>query len=203
MSQDSESGAEDQDSKESESRRNFLKTALGAGGVLAVAGIAAVTKSLWTPSVATSGSFPRVKVANAANLQTNAYTIFNYPLDDEPNMLVKLGRRATGGVGPEGDVIAFSVVCQHLGCVVGYEAQSSGAPGPAGVCPCHGSVFDFVNGGKVVSGPAPRPLPQVSLEFDEATGDIYAVGMGPPSIFGHNTGSNDVSADLQGGTPVT
>jgi hypothetical protein len=41
------------------------------------------------------------------------------------------------------------------------------------------------------------------LQFDEATGDIYAVGMGPPTIFGHNTGSSDVSYDLQGGTPVT
>jgi arsenite oxidase small subunit len=203
MSQDSGSGAKDQDKKDLESRRNFLKTAVGAGAVLAVGGIAAVTKSLWTPSATTSGSFPRVKVANAASLQTDAYVIFNYPLDDEPNMLVKLGQRATGGVGPEGDVVAFSVVCQHLGCVVGYGAQASGAPGPAGVCPCHGSVYDFVNGGRVISGPAPRPQPQVSLEFDEATGDIYAVGMGPPTVFGHNTGSNDVSSDLQGGTLVT
>ena len=198
MSQDSGSGADD---KELESRRNFLKTALGAGAVLAVGGIAAVTKSLWTPSVTTTGSFPRVKVGNIANLQTNSYTIFNYPLDDEPNMLVKLGERATGGVGPDGDVVAFSVVCQHLGCVVGYEA--SAASGPAGVCPCHGSVYDFANGGKVVSGPAPRPQPQVSLQFDDATGDIYAVGMGPPTVFGHNTGSSDVSADLQGGTLVS
>jgi hypothetical protein len=27
--------------------------------------------------------------------------------------------------------------------------------------------------------------------------------MSPPAIFGHDTGSNDVSNDLQGGTPVT
>jgi arsenite oxidase small subunit len=176
---------------------------MGLGAVLVIAGIAAVTKSLWTPAGAPTGSFPRVRVANISSLQVNGYVTFDYPLVGESNMIVKLGQRATGGVGPDGDVIAFSIVCQHLGCVVGYAASNSKASGPAGACPCHGSVFDLVNGGKVVSGPAPRPLPQVSLQFDESTGDIYAVGMGPPTIFGHNTGSSDVSYDLQGGTPVT
>ena len=192
-----------EDAREDKSRRSFLRRAMGLGAVLVIAGIAAVTKSLWTPAGAPTGSFPRVRVANISSLQVNGYVTFDYPLVGESNMIVKLGQRATGGVGPDGDVIAFSIVCQHLGCVVGYAASNSKASGPAGACPCHGSVFDLVNGGKVVSGPAPRPLPQVSLQFDESTGDIYAVGMGPPTIFGHNTGSSDVSYDLQGGTPVT
>ena len=197
MSQDGSSPKDD------ESRRSFLRRAMGVGVVLVVAGIGAVTKSLWTPSTPSKGTFPKVKVANISNLQVNNYVTFDYPLVGESNMIVKLGERATGGVGPDGDVVAYSLVCQHLGCVIGYSASSSKAPGPAGVCPCHGSVFDLVNGGKVLSGPSPRPIPQVSLQFDESTGDIYAVGMGPPTIFGHNTGSSDVSYDLQGGTPVS
>ena len=197
---------EDEGSKKSEedaSRRSFLKRSLGVAVVLVVAGIAAVTKSLWTPSSAPTGGFPKIMVANIADLQTNGYVTFDYPLEGESNMIVKLGVPATGGVGPDGDVVAFSIVCQHLGCIVGYEASNSHTPGPAGACPCHGSVYDLVNGAKVVAGPAPRPLPQVMLQFDETTGDIYAVGMGPPTIFGHNTGSSDVSYDLQGGTLVT
>jgi len=190
-------------SGEEVSRRSFLKRSLGLAVVLLVAGIAAVTKSLWTPSGAPTGAFPKIKVANIADLQANSYVTFDYPLVGESNMIVKLGEAATGGVGPEGDVVAFSIVCQHLGCIVGYEASNSHTPGPAGACPCHGSVYDLVHGAKVVAGPAPRPLPQVILQFDEATGDIYAVGMGPPTIFGHNTGSSDVTYDLQGGTPVT
>jgi len=197
---------EDEGSKKSEedaSRRSFLKRSLGVAVVLVVAGIAAVTKSLWTPSSAPTGGFPKIMVANIADLQTNGYVTFDYPLEGESNMIVKLGVPATGGVGPDGDVVAFSIVCQHLGCIVGYEASNSHTPGPAGACPCHGSVYDLINGAKVVAGPAPRPLPQVMLQFDETTGDIYAVGMGPPTIFGHNTGSSDVSYDLQGGTLVT
>jgi hypothetical protein len=40
----------------------------------------------------------------------------------------------------------------------------------------------------------------VILELDSSTGDIYATGMTPPTIYGYDTGSNDVLADLRGGT---
>ncbi len=52
---------------------------------------------------------------------------------------------------------AFSAVCTHEGCIV--DAVSGGTID----CPCHGSKFSIVNGA-VVNGPAPRPLPPVSIE---------------------------------------
>jgi len=214
MSQAGEETREESRKDEKESRRNFLKWSLGAGLVLVVAGIAAVTKSLWTPGAAGgSGTpgFPRFKVSNVSSLQSGSPVVFNYPLEDQPNVLVKIGQKAVSGVGPDGDIVAFSIVCQHLGCVVGYQPRGASptcnpsytAPGPVGYCCCHGSTYDFANGAKVVGGPSPRPLPQVTLEVDESTGDIYAVGMGPPTIFGFETGSTDVTHDLQGGTPVS
>ncbi len=46
-------------------------------------------------------------------------------------------------------VAALSLVCTHLGCIV--------AESPEGFkCPCHGSRY--ARDGKVVAGPAPRPL---------------------------------------------
>jgi nitrate reductase gamma subunit len=153
----------------------------------------------------TQGGFPRVKIVSIKDLGPNAPIRFNYPLVNESNIIVKLGQKAQGGVGPDGDIVAFSTGCQHLGCDARYVPQNAAsicdssykAPGPVGYCCCHASIFDFLNGGKVLSGPSPLPLPQVKLEVD-SSGDIYAVGMGPPTIYGHNTGSNDVSADLQG-----
>jgi arsenite oxidase small subunit len=163
-------------------------------------------------STSTAASpFPRIKVANVSDLSGGQTVTFNYPLENTPNLLAKLGVKADGGVGPDGDIVAFSQVCQHLGCIWGY-VPADGSPkcdssykatGPVGYCCCHGSVYDLVKGAQVIDGPSPRPQPQVTLEFDSPTGDIYATGMGPPTIFGHDTGSDDVLNDLQGGTLVS
>lgn len=187
---------------------------MALSSLLAIGGIGAVLKSITNPassSGATAGSagFPRVKVAQLNDLQVGQSVAFNYPLDDEPNILVKLGVKAIGGIGVDGDIVAFSSICQHLGCIYGFQTTGSSpacnrsfkADRPVGYCCCHGSVYDFTNAASVISGPSPRPQPQVKLEIDNS-GNIYAVGMGPPSIFGHQTGSNNVSADLQGGSPV-
>ena len=177
-----------------------------------VTGVPTGSSTITQSSTSTAASpFPRILVANVSDLSGGQTVTFNYPLENTPNLLAKLGVKADGGVGPNGDIVAFSQVCQHLGCIWGY-VPADGSPkcnssykatGPVGYCCCHGSVYDLVNGAAVIGGPSPRPEPQVTLEFDGATGDIYATGMGPPTIFGHDTGSNDVLNDLQGGTLVS
>lgn len=52
---------------------------------------------------------------------------------------------------PAGDIIVFSPICPHLGCGFRWEAGDHKFH-----CPCHGSVYDVT--GKVLAGPAPRPL---------------------------------------------
>ncbi|MFF2369534.1 ubiquinol-cytochrome c reductase iron-sulfur subunit [Agromyces sp. NPDC058110] len=54
-----------------------------------------------------------------------------------------------------GQVVAFSAICTHQGCVV--------APDGAELhCPCHGSTFDAATG-EVLQGPAIDPLAPVSV----------------------------------------
>ncbi len=223
MTPDDEKSDEQSEGEPGSSRRNFLKIALSLSVLLAASGVLSVVKAISSPAptalttettstgqgTSSSSPFPRYKVANLSEITLNKPISFNYPLDDEPNVLVKLGQKAEGGVGPDGDLVAFSQLCQHLGCVFGYTRTGASpscdstfaASGPVGYCCCHGSVFDLANGGKVIGGPSPRPAPQVLLEVDSA-GDVYAVGMGGPSVFGHDTGSSDPLADLQGGAPV-
>ena len=45
------------------------------------------------------------------------------------------------------------------------------------VCQLHYTQFDLARGGKQVTGHATEYLPQVELEYDEKTGDIYAVSI--------------------------
>jgi rieske iron-sulfur protein len=63
-------------------------------------------------------------------------------------------------VGPGDDaVFANTIICTHDGCDVtewlGDEHMLS--------CPCHYSKFDPKDGGRVMSGPAPRALPSLPL----------------------------------------
>ncbi len=94
--------------------------------------MAAITKSITVaaeaPATVAASGFPKVMVATVGSLQVNTPVTFNYPLDNEPSILVKVGQKAQGGVGPEGDIVAFSNVCQHLGCVYGFQAPGTSPP---------------------------------------------------------------------------
>jgi arsenite oxidase small subunit len=176
-----------------------------------MSGTGSTTSEFSTTSTTSSGPFPTIKVGNISDLTGGKTVTFNYPLEETPNLLVKLGEKAQNGVGPNGDIVAFSQICQHLGCIYGFVAAGASpgcdntykASGPVGYCCCHGSAYDLANGAKVLGGPAPRPVPQVILSYDDSTGDIYATGMSPPTIFGYHTGSDNVLYDLQGGTLVS
>lgn len=65
---------------------------------------------------------------------------------------------------------AYSKVCTHEGCPV------SSRKGQNLYCPCHGSIFDPLAGAKVVSGPAPRALPQLPLMISSAGELLVAAG---------------------------
>ena len=62
-------------------------------------------------------------------------------------------RRAADGV------VAYSAVCTHSGCDVSDWDDKEQAL----VCPCHASMFDPLDAGQVIDGPAPRALPALPL----------------------------------------
>jgi menaquinol-cytochrome c reductase iron-sulfur subunit len=56
------------------------------------------------------------------------------------------------------DVTVFSPICPHAGCYYNWDPESHQFH-----CPCHGSVFSI--NGKVLGGPAPRPLDTLQHEI--------------------------------------
>lgn len=59
----------------------------------------------------------------------------------------------------EREIIAFASGCTHLGCAFRFDAAKQNF-----LCPCH--VSEFSLDGKVISGPAPRPLDQYEVKVD-------------------------------------
>jgi len=57
-------------------------------------------------------------------------------------------------------VFAYSEICTHQGCTVSYSPADKLL-----ICPCHGSTYDPFNNAKVLSGPAPVPVPKVEVSI--------------------------------------
>jgi arsenite oxidase small subunit len=150
-------------------RRWFVS---GAG--MAAAGAAAATV---VPQRAEAGpqlarlSYPSNRLANIGDLKTNTPLPVAYPDPAAPGVLLKLGVKVPGGVGPDGDIVGFTTLCPHKGFPLNYNASDKTLN-----CPGHYSRFDCENGGQEIWGHATQNLPQYLLQVD-AKGDIYADGV--------------------------
>lgn len=60
---------------------------------------------------------------------------------------------------PDSKVVAYTPQCTHLGCAYHWDEDNKNF-----LCPCHTSTFDVH--GKVLSGPAPRPLDQYKVKLE-------------------------------------
>ena len=126
------------------------------------------------PSVVpvTVQGYPRLRVGSVSELVEHEAVDFAYPTDRTPASLLKIGRPAAGGIGPDGDIVAFATDCTHMGCPLrgSYNAEHA----IFGPCACHFTTFDLAHRGMVVIGQATENLPQILLDLD---GDeIFAVG---------------------------
>ena len=132
--------------------------------------------------------YPRKFVARLSDLKLDEPFDFSYPDEGEysENMIVRMGKRAGGGIGPDKDVVAFNYACTHQGGSLfdSYKADTKSL----GACPLHLSTYDLTRHGILISGQAYQSLPQILLELDGD--DIYATG-----IFGLIYGRQD---NLQG-----
>ncbi len=150
-------------------RRQFLRGgALGAAGAVAATVLPASQAHAQSAALLT---YPSNRLANLSELAVNTPTDISYPDPDSPGILLKLGSAVEGGAGPDGDVVAYSVMCPHKGWVLSYNAGDKTLN-----CPGHFSRFDCEAGGQQTWGHATQNLPQFTLRVDDK-GDIYAEGV--------------------------
>lgn len=167
------------------SRRNFLI----ASGVTTTVMVTLNRGTALAQEVpATITTFPRKFVAKLSDLKLDEPIDFTYPDEGAhaDSMVVRMGTRAGGGIGPDEDVVAFNYACTHQGGSLfgSYKKDTKSL----GACPLHLSTYDLTRHGILISGQAYQSLPQVLLELEGD--DIYATG-----IFGLIFGRYD---NLQG-----
>ena len=105
-------------------------------------------------------AYPPVKIEGAERVQPGSYLYFNYPRANDPAVLVR---------SQDGEFMAYSRKCAHLGCSVAFDSARRCL-----ACPCHRGVYDAATG-YVIYGPPPRPLDQIVLQM-RGGGGLWAVG---------------------------
>jgi cytochrome b6-f complex iron-sulfur subunit len=150
------SGGTTPEEPEGITRRELLANTLVAAAFIGtgVGIVNAVIRYLIPPKQAIGGTSDKVEIAQTTELPDGASKSFVY--NSVPCAVINVG----------GEYKAFSRVCTHLQCAVEWESSSK-----TFLCPCHAAVFD--GSGKVVSGPAPKPLPELNVIID---GCIVYVG---------------------------
>ena len=119
-------------------------------------------------------TFPKKRTAAVSELGIAKPIMFDYPGDELHHAcaLIRLNRRAGGGVGEKQDIVAFSTTCTHMG-----GDMSSGYISEHQVLGCgeHLTTFDLTRHGIVVAGHATSSLPQVVLQIEDDF--VFAIGV--------------------------
>lgn len=230
-----------------EKRRTILKGILIGVSILAVGGAVRVLNYLTPPKITLkSFPWMIIVDSNGNPIQASKLPVndpeillFQYPMQGDINFLINIGDTSgkpievpeteviipengnkytfPGGVGPYKSIVAYSAICQHLGCIppemhyfppnlvrpggsfpnyippeIYQAAMSANAIYGLIHCDCHGSTYDPYKGASVLTGPTVRPLPYVQLYWDPTTDFLYATSMdlNAPVILGK---SNDLS----------
>lgn len=143
--------------EEEVTRREFTRYLVLGAGTMAAANVGL---AMWSQLRSINIGEPRA-VAALADVAVGGSYLFRYPSARDPAVLMRLG---------EGEVVAFSQKCTHLGCVVFYQKDEQ-----RWHCPCHNGNFD-TRTGAVLSGPPTRPLGRIDVEIRN-DGQIWALGI--------------------------
>lgn len=185
----------------SQERRTALKIITSLSFIVGLGGVASLLKSI-SPAVLEIPEWPRVRLTNVNEIKPKTWYIFSYPTKDIPCLLVKAGKSVPSGVGPDKDIIAYVMICQHARYYGTIYIPPKDARDPEKLtylktvppnilelypdknllyCPAHAAIYDLEKDGEVLTGPPFCSLCKVVLEYDETSGDIYAAGLAPPA----------------------
>ncbi len=133
-------------------RRSFFIGAIYAiwGAIAAALSIPAFVYLFFPPKVRKADEW--VEVGDVSKLAVNSPVEMTFRRNRTDGWKIT-SEKTTAWVVKQADrsIVAFGPQCTHLGCAYHWEEGKDEF-----LCPCHTSLFSI--NGKVISGPAPRPL---------------------------------------------
>jgi len=170
-------------------RRKFVLGLLGVGVVSILASVASIIKSLVPQKSEKSGYFPTVKAGDVMvfasgdkinqpiTLEDLALNdgVLAYPKgkgDNQANLTMVMHlppdslKPPTKVEWTANGVVAYSALCTHLSCTVSWDKKQNVQASEI-QCFCHNSIFDPRRGAIVLAGPAPIPLAQLPVAFND------------------------------------
>lgn len=129
----------------SQTRRKFINTLLGIGGIGSLGAILYPIFSFLVP--------PKIAEAKVKSLKLGPVAGFS----PKSSKIVKFGRKPVIIVRTEdGEFHALEATCTHLECIVQFNEDTSQI-----FCACHNGIYDL--NGRNLSGPPPRPLGELEV----------------------------------------
>ncbi|OGP62554.1 MAG: hypothetical protein A2169_07680 [Deltaproteobacteria bacterium RBG_13_47_9] len=147
-------------------RRKFLKVfTISIGSIVSIALGIPFIGALVGRSSSLKEKASMDKVTSVSHLSVGRPARVNFLSQEEDAYIYKTVVHSVWAVEHSSDdVTVFSPICPHAGCYYNWDSEADQFQ-----CPCHGSVFSIT--GKVLGGPAPRPLD--ILPHDIKNGELY------------------------------
>jgi menaquinol-cytochrome c reductase iron-sulfur subunit len=148
-------------------RRSFFKTVtwIFSGFIALTLGFPMIETLISSATKSGKRSFSKVAALNSIPNRRPVYLSFIMSQEDafiKNNVVHKVWTVKKS----DSDITVFSPICPHLGCRYQWHPDRD-----LFICPCHHSVFNME--GKVVSGPAPRPLDTLPKKIEND--DLYVL----------------------------
>jgi len=127
------------------SRRRFINTLLGIGGIGTAGSIAYPILNYVIPPESGEPIVTSLKAGRLDEFEINNAKIIKF--GRTPVILIREDK---------GNMIALAATCTHLDCIVQYRKDKKQI-----ICACHNGIYDLK--GRNISGPPPKPLEEFTV----------------------------------------
>jgi len=89
------------------------------------------------PDTGMTLDYPETTVSNSSQLPVNKSVNFHFPDNSSPCAVIRMGHEVPGGVEPDKDIVAYSILRNHMDCPLKHNTTTRTFK-----YSCHFNMFD-------------------------------------------------------------